>query len=616
MNKPDTESRIFSLRRVSVFPFRLVVILALFVGSFLQAQESVAELQKQIPSASGRHKVDLLNSLAFAHWNIDPKAGIDYGREALDLAKKLRYDNGMARALNVIGLNCSYLGNYAGALENYKESLRISEAINDKSIISNTLNNLGIVYTNLGNYELALEYFYRTLKIKQDIGDSYAEARVLNNLGEIHLNLKNYDQALPFLEKSLVIKRGNNNDQAGEATTLHNMGTLYRLTNKTQTALGYYQQALAISTERGQKNGMAESIFGLGELFSSQKDYRRALEYYQQSLAIREDIGEQLGMASCLNKIGFTQIRIGDYDNALRSLERATRIAESIAAKPELQNNLQYLAELYAAQGRYFQATQFFKDYDKIKDQIYNEDRARKIANLNIVYETQQKEKAIEIQRLKIERQRSLQYFFIVGILLVLVVMFFIYSRYRLKAKINVQLAELNRKLDLLARLDPLTDLPNRRAFMEKANYERTRYQRSRRAFSIILADIDNFKTINDQFGHECGDTVLRFIAERIKCSIRALDVPARWGGEEFILLLPETDGGGGVILAERIRAAVAEGRVDYGDESVQVTLTLGVSAYREDRSVEEIIAQADQALYKGKSAGKNQVILLESSPV
>jgi len=600
---------------VRSFPPRLVIILALLAGCFLQAQESIAELQKQIQSASGKQKVDLLNRLAFSQWNIDPKAGIDYGREALDLANKLHYDYGIARALNCIGLNCSYLGNYAGALENYKESLRVSEAGNDKPSISNTLNNLGIVYNYLGSYELALEYFFRTLKIKQEIGDTFAEARVLNNLGEIHLNMKNFAQALPFLKESLAIKRRNNNDQVGEATTLHNMGTLYRLTDNTQVALDYYQQALTINTKLGNKNGMAEAIFGLGELFSSRKDYRRALDYYKKSLAIREEIGEQLGVASCLNKIGLTLISLGDYSHALRSLERAKEIAESISAKPELQNSLQFLAELYAAQGHHFQAIQFFKDYVEIKDQIYNEDRAHKMANLNIVYETQQKEKAIEIQRLKIERQRSLQYFFIVGLLLVLVVMFFIYSRYRLKAKINDQLGELNRKLDLLSRLDPLTGLSNRRDFMEKLSYEHARFQRYRRVFSIILVDIDDFKKINDHFGHDCGDMILKFVAEQIKGCARATDVPARWGGEEFILLLPETEGSGGVVLAERIRGRVAQGGISYKRESAQVTLTMGVSTYQEDRSVEEVISQADQALYKGKSAGKNQVVLHGSAP-
>ena len=176
--------------------------------------------------------------------------------------------------------------------------------------------------------------------------------------------------------------------------------------------------------------------------------------------------------------------------------------------------------------------------------------------------------------------------------------------------KKNALITEQTKKLELLATRDFLTGLSNRRAFLKKAELEEKRFKRANSPFAFILLDIDHFKSVNDTYGHECGDEVLAGVARILKKNLRAHDVPARWGGEEFICLLPETDGDGAKQTAEKIRASIENGRHECSENSVSVTVTLGISVYDGSCAIKESIRLADDALYKGKEGGRNQVIV------
>jgi diguanylate cyclase (GGDEF)-like protein/PAS domain S-box-containing protein len=165
-------------------------------------------------------------------------------------------------------------------------------------------------------------------------------------------------------------------------------------------------------------------------------------------------------------------------------------------------------------------------------------------------------------------------------------------------------------KILYLSRHDPLTGLLNRRSMQEKLDEERQRCQRTGSAYSTIMLDIDRFKDFNDRYGHECGDLVLRRVAEAMDDAVRATDSVARWGGEEFLILLPETSCVGGAELAEKIRRRIEAERIAYGGESFGVTVTAGISTFEaDDASVDDCVRRADEALLKGKESGRNRVI-------
>jgi diguanylate cyclase (GGDEF)-like protein len=177
-------------------------------------------------------------------------------------------------------------------------------------------------------------------------------------------------------------------------------------------------------------------------------------------------------------------------------------------------------------------------------------------------------------------------------------------------AERTADLSEANKELTQAARIDPLTGVLNRRGFEVEAEAESKRFFRNDRSFALVMADIDNFKDFNDSHGHACGDGVLNRIASTLSSHVREVDRVARWGGEEFILLLPETDQEGAVILAEKLRERIADERFMVDGEGLIVTMTFGIAVHRKGESLATTIARADTALYHGKQRGRNKVMI------
>jgi len=176
--------------------------------------------------------------------------------------------------------------------------------------------------------------------------------------------------------------------------------------------------------------------------------------------------------------------------------------------------------------------------------------------------------------------------------------------------KINERaLKEATARLEELARTDPLTGLLNRRGLLGMMEYEIKRARRSGKRFSIIMGDIDHFKEINDLFGHDTGDLILENLAEIMKKSLRAQDLIARWGGEEFLILLPETTLAGARCAAEKLRKNIMDHVHHIRDMEFNVTITFGVCELKEDLDSEICIKRADNALYRGKEGGRNRVM-------
>lgn len=167
--------------------------------------------------------------------------------------------------------------------------------------------------------------------------------------------------------------------------------------------------------------------------------------------------------------------------------------------------------------------------------------------------------------------------------------------------------------LTIAARTDPLTGLLNRRAIIEHLEYQVVQCRRAFRPFVILLADLDDFKRVNDTYGHQVGDEALKNATDRIRSAVREQDLVSRWGGEEFLLMLPGTGLDGGAEAAEKIRRNVDASRVVYEGRPITVTISIGVAAYRPSMTLDDCIKAADDALYAAKRAGRNRVMLPEA---
>ena len=172
------------------------------------------------------------------------------------------------------------------------------------------------------------------------------------------------------------------------------------------------------------------------------------------------------------------------------------------------------------------------------------------------------------------------------------------------------ELRKTNEELQKAASTDPLTELFNRRSMMESLTAEQDRTKRYGTTFSLVLTDIDNFKKFNDIYGHACGDYILKELATVFRSVIRPADIVCRWGGEEFLFLLPETGAEAACQSAERLREVIADHEFRFEEKTHRVTLSFGVSSCAEGRDLNRIISNADKALYKAKEEGKNRVVL------
>jgi diguanylate cyclase (GGDEF)-like protein/PAS domain S-box-containing protein len=172
-------------------------------------------------------------------------------------------------------------------------------------------------------------------------------------------------------------------------------------------------------------------------------------------------------------------------------------------------------------------------------------------------------------------------------------------------------LQRANEQLEQLAQHDPLTGLANRRKFAERFEYDMARTLRAKMPLSLLMVDIDHFKAVNDERGHLVGDACLKALAALLTGSVRAVDLVARFGGEEFVVLLPEMPDDQSIVAAERIRSQVQTHPVGIGNGAPPVALTVSVGTATcsgETLALEQLLARADEAVYRAKRGGRNQV--------
>ena len=207
------------------------------------------------------------------------------------------------------------------------------------------------------------------------------------------------------------------------------------------------------------------------------------------------------------------------------------------------------------------------------------------------------------------------------GLLISLLMLLGVWGIRRLFEELRSQTAAMER----LARTDALTGLPNRRDILARAQAELDRSLRTRHPVSLLMLDLDHFKAINDQYGHPVGDTVLRAFARIGQTRMRRIDALGRIGGEEFLVVLPETDGAEALAAAERLRIAFEQARIETIRGPIAVTVSIGALTHRPAETghqtgentealLDRLLARVDAALYEAKQAGRNRVMVVADS--
>jgi len=184
-------------------------------------------------------------------------------------------------------------------------------------------------------------------------------------------------------------------------------------------------------------------------------------------------------------------------------------------------------------------------------------------------------------------------------------------ERTRALVHANLQLRKAIHKLKKLSREDALTGLLNRRMILDRATAEWVRWRRYVSAFSIMIIDADDFKSINDRYGHLIGDQVLKLIAGTIKRSVRAVDLVGRLGGEEFVVVMPETSAEGALAASQNIMNNIRQSRLRTDDFNIHITVSIGIASVSpDDKNFDSVLQRADVALYAAKRQGKDRAVV------
>ena len=237
------------------------------------------------------------------------------------------------------------------------------------------------------------------------------------------------------------------------------------------------------------------------------------------------------------------------------------------------------------------------KDYKILKTLV---DRVIKSIDKETKKEILNRYMIVSIQKGYPKKYVHLTYFWF-GFIVFLLIMVLIISIVQLK-----KIKYLSKKLEYMAYYDKLTNIFNRRKFRDILDEFVNFSKRYKSPLSLIFLDIDDFKKVNDTYGHEVGDFILKEVVNVAKKSLRKSDVFGRWGGEEFLILLPNTDVNGAKMVAEKIRKSIE----DYDFNGLKITISLGVTQLKIDDTIEKFVNRADMALYQAKKEGKNRVIV------
>lgn len=445
--------------------------------------------------------------------------------------------------LGTIAWTYRSLGDYGAAAENAMDSLKLAQAMGDRRREAGKLNVLSVIYAESNDLNAALEIGLKCLQYNREEGAVRGESVALNNLAMTYLELGQHAQALEACRESYRLADENGN-HAVALTALATMGEVYLGMNDFARAEEVLSQSLSLARENNSGSDELNCLFNLGKVYQSQQNDRAALSAFQNALAL--------------------------------SLTCSDRRTEFLCH--------QYLSEVYDRRGEYKAALKHYKQFHALKETVFNENTAKRLAGLQVVHQVETAKRDAEIHYLRtIELKREIE-----------------------------ERKSVQESLQKLASIDPLTGTLNRREFFIQAERELAQALEKKQSLTAILFDLDYLKNINDTYGHLTGDQVLIHTAKIVHENLRQSEIIGRYGGDEFVILLPGSNAAQGKQIAGRLCEKTASQPIATDNGKLSLTISLGVAEINpvSCSNLETLLAHADQALYEAKRAGRNRLAI------
>ena len=512
-------------------------------------------------------------------------------------------------------------GEYGRAAEDAEQFSALAALSGDLSLSARALFLRGSIEAERGQLSQALDHFHSARQLLESADLPAELARIINAIGVTHNFGGDAERALDYFERAVEEARLAGDDYL-TVTFLGNLAGAVAETQGPLAALPRQREVLELGQQLGDANVQALAEANLCDLLVRAEQLLEANDWCSRAVETLDRRGElrwRVGIRMAMGDLRRAQDQPAE---AVRWYEEGLALAGS--ATPAVRDDLlERLADLHQELDQPAQALGFLRSLLALREEQRRDERQALIEELEIRYQLQRSAAELDLLRLGGELQTTqirLRNMLVLAMGIVLMLALLATAgalrSSRVQAGLRRDLAARNQELEKavsriseLARRDPLTGLLNRRALEEMAGQEMARHKRDSTPLSVVIADIDQFKPINDRHGHSVGDEVLEAVAERLRQSFRESDLIARWGGEEFLCLLPNTTTAAAAAAIERFRADLRSRPIQTRVGPLTISLTFGLTEVGE--KLHEAIRRADKAMYQGKAGGRDRLVTL-----
>jgi diguanylate cyclase (GGDEF)-like protein len=498
------------------------------------------------------------------------------------------------------------LGNNQQARELYEQSVAAASQARDDEMLAGALFARGYLLGLEGQYASGLADLKRSQTLYDQAGLTQHALTSVNGIAILYNRMGDYTEARHMYNQALKEQRA-----AGllreQGVTLHNLGRANENLKEWEAARAAFQESLQISRQIGYLRGEAYALRGLAAVENGLGNPRAALETLQRAETLQRDTPDARLQAQINLARGIALHQLKQLPQSVSALEDALQVFRQAASLSELHVTYLELATVYSEMGDWRAGYGVLTKASETAERQFRNQIDQRFATLKVEFDTAAKEKenalllreneANEKALAQQDRASKLQVAVILLTVILALVLLFLALHHR----------RTSMRMRSLAMTDELTGVANRRAVLGILEPLLMRAEKS--PCSLLIIDIDHFKSINDQHGHAEGDEALKLVSAKLRDTLAASGFVGRMGGEEFIAVLPDTHCDAAVEVAERVRLAIME--IDSLGWLVdrRITVSVGVStAYGDVESSSAVLQRADSALYEAKRGGRNCV--------
>jgi len=537
-----------------------------------------------------RNMARTLNTLAEAERYMDNLlVALDYSMQGLELHKQINDPEGYAKASMGAGIIYRHIGRYEKSLLHIYNAYLYYKKVNDVNRLAETSNQLGFIYTRLKQFDQAKSYYQLTIDTPEDKIKQKTLASALREMAVVYLESKDYESAMEMVQRAYKIYQKQNDTLKGSNTT-RVIANIYRDKKDNTQAIVYYKKSLLLATQSGNVIAQIRAILPLASALMD-KNIEEATELLNRSLALSTQINNKVLTLYTYKKLRQAEKSRGNIAESLYYAEQEIKLNDLIQSEKDKNELNLAKANLYSHK------MEVELESLREKAKLNQLELAKKNNEIEIAKQT----KTITDLELIKNKYANITLALLLAMSALLVV--FIYRRFIVSKR-------QNRELDYLAAHDPLTNCYNRRVLIDRMDND-FKLPEKLDEYCVIMADIDNFKDVNDNHGHNAGDSVICGVANILQTCVRQNDIVSRFGGEEFCIILHRVPQNQAMNIAEIMRKKIETAAFD----NIKTTCSFGVTSIKFNaKTSAELISQADLALYKSKSLGRNRVTLWDET--